>query len=92
MKAQKQGLSLPRYAQCKKTLKYTNEFQLSGVDMSLIEGVKVGKVSAWLDIHPYMLSIWRKEYRERLIVADKRKKITTKGLFNKSYAYIEEQY
>ncbi|WP_269621601.1 transposase, partial [Zhongshania sp. BJYM1] len=29
-----------------------------------------------LDIHPFMLSRWRKEFREGKIVADKRKKLT----------------
>jgi transposase len=28
-----------------------------------------------LDIHPFMLSRWRNEYRDGIIVADKRKKI-----------------
>jgi transposase len=32
-----------------------------------------------LDIHPFMLSRWRKEYREGRIVADKRKKLTSPG-------------
>ncbi len=29
-----------------------------------------------LDIHPYMLSKWRKDYREGVIMEDKRKKRT----------------
>ena len=69
---------MPRYTQCKRTLKYSQEFKLSAVEMSLIEGVKVGTVAERLDIHPYMLSRWRKEYREGLIVADKRNKITNR--------------
>jgi len=69
---------MPRYTQYKRTLKYSQEFKLSAVEMSLIEGVKVGAVAKRLDIHPYMLSRWRKEYREGLIVADKRKKITNR--------------
>ena len=69
---------MPRYTQYKRTLKYSQEFKLSAVEMSLIDGVKVGTVAERLDIHPYMLSRWRKEYREGLIVADKRKKITNR--------------
>ena len=34
------------------------------------------EVAVTLDIHPFMLSRWRKEYREGKIVADKRKKVT----------------
>ncbi len=44
--------------------------------LSLIEGGRVKEVAATLDIHPFMLSRWRKEYREGKIVADKRKKLT----------------
>ena len=69
---------MPRYTQYKRTLKYSQEFKLSAVEMSLIDGVKVGTVAERLDIHPYMLSRWRKEYREGLIVADKRKKVTNR--------------
>ena len=75
---------MPRNTQYKRTLKYSQEFKLSAVEMSLIEGVKVGTVAQRLDIHPYMLSRWRKEYREGLIVADKRKKITNRRKKTKS--------
>lgn len=67
---------MPRYTQYKRTLKYSQEFKVSAVEMSLIEGVKVGTVAERLDIHPYMLSRWRKEYREGLLMPDKRKKTT----------------
>ena len=35
-------------------------------------------VAEALDIHPFMLSRWRKEYREGKIVADKRKMVSKK--------------
>jgi transposase len=38
---------------------------------------KSKKVAETLDIHPFMLSRWRKEYREGKIVADKRQKVTS---------------
>jgi len=44
--------------------------------MSYFDNIKSNDVAEKLDIHPYMLSRWRKEYREGRIVADKRKKIT----------------
>jgi transposase len=45
-----------------------------------MEGVLVKDVAEALDIHPFMLSRWRKEYREGKIVADKNHKATS---FNK---------
>jgi len=47
-----------------------------------LDGAKVGEVAESLDIHPYVLSRWRKEYREGKIVIDKRKKL--KGLEKQS--------
>lgn len=41
--------------------------------MSLLVDIKVKDVADSLDIHPFMLSRWRKEYREGKIVASKRK-------------------
>ena len=42
--------------------------------MSFAVGVNIKSVVEKLDIHPFILSRWRKEYRDRIIVADKRKK------------------
>ena len=42
----------------------------------MIQGVEVQEVVTVLDIHPFILSRWRKEYPEGKIVADKRKKLT----------------
>ena len=41
-----------------------------------MKGVQVQEVAKTLDTHPFMLSRWRKEYREGIIVAEKRKKVT----------------
>ena len=67
---------MPRYTQPRRTWHYLNEFKVKAVQLSLLEGVQVKEVAETLDIHPFMLSRWRKEYREGKIVADKRKKIT----------------
>lgn len=67
---------MPKYTQPRKTWKYSNEFKVKAVQLSLIEGIQVQEVANTLDIHPFMLSRWRKEYREGKIVADKRKKLT----------------
>jgi len=67
---------MPRYTQPRRTWHYLNEFKVKAVQLSLLEGVQVKEVAETLDIHPFMLSRWRKEYREGNLVADKRKKIT----------------
>lgn len=60
----------------RRTWKYSEEFKVSAVEMSYLDGIKSNDVAEKLDIHPYMLSRWRNEYREGRIVADKRKKLT----------------
>jgi len=67
---------MPRYNNPRKTWHYSKEFKVKAVQLSLIEGIQVQEVASALNIHPFMLSRWRKEYREGKIVADKRKKIT----------------
>ncbi len=67
---------MPKCNNPKKTWQYSNEFKVKAVLLSLIDGVRVKEVAATLDIHPFMLSRWRKEYRDGKIVADKRKKLT----------------
>ena len=60
----------------RRTWKYSENFKATAVAMSYVEGVKNNDVAEKLDIHPYMLSRWRKEYREGRIVIDKRQKLT----------------
>lgn len=67
---------MPRYNQPRKTWQYSNEFKTKAVELSRLEDIKVKDVAAALDIHPFMLSRWRKEYREGKIVAEKGKKLT----------------
>jgi len=59
----------------RRTWKYKIEFKVKAVQLSLQEGVQVKDVARTLDIHPFMLSRWRKEYREGTMVADNRKKV-----------------
>lgn len=66
---------MPRYTKPRRTWHYLNEFKVKAVQLSLLEDVQVKDVAATLDIHPFMLSRWRKEYREGKLVADKRQKI-----------------
>lgn len=67
---------MPRYTQPRRTWHYLNEFKVKAVQLSMLEDVQVKDVAKTLDIHPFMLSRWRKEYREGKLVPDKRKKIT----------------
>lgn len=48
----------------KRVLHYEDSFKARAVQLSKVPGVRVKDVAESLDIHPYMLSRWRKEYRE----------------------------
>lgn len=50
--------------QPKRVLRYTTEFKLKAVKLSNLPGVQVQQVAEALDVHPFMLSRWRKEVRE----------------------------
>ena len=50
------------------TYKYSNQFKASAVRLSRLPGVEVQDVAQSLYIHPFMLSRWRKQAREGLIV------------------------
>ena len=68
---------MPRFTKHRKTKQYSNEFKTKAVQLSLLDGVQVQEVAQTLDIHPFMLSRWRKEYREGVIMPDKRKKVVS---------------
>lgn len=55
---------MPRYTQPKKTWFYPVNFKIKAVELSLKDDVMSKDVAQALDIHPLMLSRWRKEYRE----------------------------
>ena len=48
----------------KKVQEYSAEFKLEAVRLSRQRGVQVQAVAAALDIHPFMLSRWRKAVRD----------------------------
>lgn len=48
--------------------KYSDEFKATAVRLSELPGVAVQDVAASLYIHPFMLSRWRKQAREGLIM------------------------
>ncbi len=51
------------------TYKYSEEFKATAVRLSKLPGVEVQDVAESLYIHPFMLSRWRKQVREGVIVA-----------------------
>ena len=50
------------------TYKYSDTFKATAVRLSCLPGVAIKDVAESLYIHPFMLSRWRKEAREGLIV------------------------
>jgi transposase len=48
----------------RKIARYTSEFKVKAVKLSGLSGVLIQDVAEALDIHPFMLSRWRKEHRE----------------------------
>ena len=51
------------------TRRYSEHFKATAVRLSKLPGVAVQDVAESLYIHPFMLSRWRKQVREGLIVA-----------------------
>ena len=50
-----------------KVRRYTLEFKLKAVKLSQLKGVEVQAVADALEIHPFMLSRWRKEARDGVL-------------------------
>jgi len=81
------------------TYKYTNEFKATAVRLSNLPGVAVQDVAESLYIHPFMLSRWRKQVREGVIMAksadiDKEVAAELKELrkIKKAYARLQEEH
>jgi transposase len=51
----------------RKVHRYSTEFKLTAVKLSGMPGVQVQTVAEALDIHPFMLSRWRKEARDGIL-------------------------
>ena len=48
----------------KKVHRYSNEFKVQAVRLSLSPDFQTQDVAHALDVHPFMLSRWKKQYRE----------------------------
>ena len=51
----------------RKVHRYSLDFKLKAVKLSQLKGVQVQAVAEALEIHPFMLSKWRKEAREGVL-------------------------
>jgi transposase len=52
---------MPKLNKPRKTWQYSNKLKAKAVQFTLIDGVMVKDVAETLDLHPMMLSRWRKE-------------------------------
>ena len=76
----------------RKTARYGEQFKATAVKLSSLPGVRVQDVAAALDIHPFMLSLWRKQVRDGVIVAKAAKlDVETKAEL-KRLRELERQY
>ncbi|HJQ63348.1 MAG TPA: transposase [Burkholderiales bacterium] len=53
----------------RKVARYGEQFKATAVKLSSLPGMLIQDVAGALDIHPFMLSLWRKQVREGVIVA-----------------------
>ncbi len=51
----------------RKVREYSLEFKVTAVRLSQQPGIQVQAVAAALDIHPFMLSRWRKQVRDGVL-------------------------
>lgn len=58
---------MPRRVGPQKVRHYSLEFKLKAVKLSQLPGVEVQAVADALEIHPFMLSRWRKEARDGVL-------------------------
>ena len=66
---------MPKYTQPRKTWQYTADFKIKAVKLSLKDGLQVKQEAEGLDIHPFMLSRWREEYREGKLQGDGQRRV-----------------
>ena len=76
----------------RKTARYGDQFKATAVKLSSLPGVQVRDVAAALDIHPFMLSLWRKEVRDGVIVAKAAKLDVETTAELKRLRSLERQY
>jgi len=76
----------------RKVERYGDRFKATAVKLSSLPGVRIKDVAAALDIHPFMLSLWRRQVRDGVIVAKSAKlDVKTKAEL-KRLKELERQY
>ncbi len=76
----------------RKVERYGDRFKATAVKLSSLPGVMIKDVASALDIHPFMLSLWRKQVRDGVIVAKSAKlDVKTKAEL-KRLKELERQY
>jgi transposase len=84
----------------RKVSRYSAEFKLKAVKLSQIDGVRVQDVADALEIHPFMLSRWRKLAREGRLrtrvgvapAARARREVQQLAQLKLDYALLKEEH
>jgi transposase len=84
----------------RKLHKYSDEFKLTAVRLSQEPGIQVKTVAAALEIHPFMLSKWRKDARDGKLSGKARKapspgparEIARLEALEREYAILQEEH
>ena len=76
----------------RKIARYGEQFKATAVKLSSLPGVLIQDVAAALDIHPFMLSLWRKQVRDGVIVAKAAKLDVQTAAELKRLRQLERQY
>ena len=84
----------------RKVRRYSNEFKLTAVRLTQQQGLQVQAVAAALEIHPFMLSKWRKDAREGKITGRARpmppsvpkREIARLQELEKKHALLQEEH
>ena len=80
--------------------KYSDEFKLTAVQLSQQPGIQVKTVAAALEIHPFMLSKWRKDVRDGRLRGSARgapppgpaREIAQLQALDRKYAALEQEH
>ena len=85
-----------------KVRRYSLEFKLKAVKLSQLPGVEVQAVADALEIHPFMLSRWRKEARDgvlrgrvtlpKAVKTPPASQVTRLQVLQRKYALLEEEH
>jgi len=83
----------------RKVRAYSREFKLTAVRLSRQPGLQVQAVAAALDIHPFMLSKWRKQVRDgvlrgkgRALTVPPQREIRRLQELERAHALLQEEH